>query len=122
MLLAFFQQGVVLLVAALVLGDPAFGEFAGLNVFERRLHTLFDAGIHDFRPDTDIAPLGSFGNRKAHAADSGFVYQINDELKFMQTFEVRHLWLVAGFDQSFISRGDERADTTAKDGLFSEQI
>ena len=46
--------------------DPAFGEFAGLDIFERGFHAFLDAGINDQRvPRKRRAPLGGFGDGKA---------------------------------------------------------
>src|SRR5271168_2422181 len=62
MVRAFFHQRVVFFVAAFVFGHPAFGEFAGLNIFQRGLHPSLHAGVNDFWPDGNVAPLGGFGN------------------------------------------------------------
>src|SRR4051794_34194536 len=65
-LLAFLEQGVVLLVAALVFLHPLLGKLAGLDVLESRLHALLYAGVDDLRSDGNIAPLGGLGDRETH--------------------------------------------------------
>src|SRR5260221_4446031 len=120
MLLALLEQGAVMLVAALIFFNPAFGEFAALHVLQGRLHPLFHAGINNLGANGDIAPFGGFRDGKAHAADAGFVHQINDEFQFMEAFKIDHLRLVTGFHERFESRLDQRAHPAAKPGPFAE--
>ena len=122
MTLPFFEQGIVALVTAFVFGDPALGKLAGLNVFERDPHAFFHAGINDLRANRHIAPLRRFGNGETHAADTGFIHQISDELHFMKTLEVGHLRRVTGFDQNFEPGRDERTQATTENRLLAEKI
>ena len=61
-LLAGLEEGIVLLLSTLGLGNPILGEFAGLNVLEGALHALLYGGINDFRSDDDVAVLGGLGD------------------------------------------------------------
>src|SRR4029079_13343210 len=97
MLFTLFQERVVFLVAALVFPNPTFGELARLNIFQRGLHPLLHAGVDDFGTDADVAPLGSFGDGETHAADPGFVPEVDDELTLMATFEESNFRVVTAF-------------------------
>ena len=112
----------VAFVAGLVFLHPAPGEFAGLDLFQRRLHAFLDAGVNNPRSDRHIAPLRRFGNREAHAADARFIHQVHNQLQFVQTFEVSHLRLVTGLDQRFVASQNQRAGPAAQDGLLAEQV
>ena len=120
--LAGFEEGVVFFVAAVVFGDPGLGEFAGLDVIEGGFHAFLDGGVNDFGADADVAPLGGFGDGEAHAADAGFVHEVDDEFQFVQAFEVGHFGLVTGFDEGFKAGLNEGGCAAAEDGLFAEEV
>src|SRR5256885_106224 len=84
---------------------------------EHGFHPLLDTGVDDFWTDRDVAPFSGFGNGKPHAADAGFVHQIDNEFQFVQAFEVGHLRLITRFDQSLVAGQSQRRESAAKDGL-----
>lgn len=91
MALVGLEKSAVIGLAGRVFSSPPLNEFARLDILESFLHALLDAPINDLWSDADIAPLGRLGNREAHAANAGFVDQVNDELHFMHALEVGHL-------------------------------
>jgi len=121
-LLAGLKKGIVFLLATLGLGNPILGEFAGLNVLEGAFHALLYRGIDDFRTDNDVAILGCFRDREAHAADTRFIDHVDDEFELMENFEVCHLGLIPRLDKRLESRLDQGCSATAEDGLLTEEI
>lgn len=56
---SFFEEGVVIFASGFVFGDPAAGEFPGLDFLEGLLHAGLDGGVNDFWSDGHIAVFGS---------------------------------------------------------------
>ena len=121
-LLAGLEEGIVLLLSTLGLGNPIFGEFAGLNVLEGALHALLHRCINDFRSDDDVAVLGGLGNRESHTTDTRFIDHVDDEFELMENFEVGHLGLISSLDERLESSLDQCCGTTAENGLLAEEI
>ena len=110
------------LATRVALGDPLFGELAGLDLFENRLHALLGVGVDDARAASQIAVLGSVTDAVTHAGDAFFVHQVDDELHLVQALEVRHLRLVAGLDQRLVTGLHQRGETAAQHDLLAEQV
>ena len=66
--------------------------------------------------------MRDLGDRKTHAANSGFVHQIHDQFEFVEAFEVRHLGLITGFNECLVSSEHKCAQTTAENSLFTEEV
>lgn len=121
-LLASLEEGVILLLATLCLGNPILGELAGLDVLEGGLHPLLDGSIDNLGPDYNITILGGLGDGETHAANSRLVDHVNDELQLVEHFEIGHLGLVSGLDESLESGLNKCRGTAAKHGLLAEEI
>ncbi len=57
-----------------------------------------------------------------HLAEPALVHQIDDQLEFVHTLEVGHLFAVAGLNERFVPLFDEAGDAATEDGLLAEQI
>ena len=115
-------QLVELLATALALGDPLFGELAGLDLLQDLLHLGLGLGGHDARAARDVAVLGGIADAVAHAGDAFLVHQVDDQLHLVQALEVRHLRLVPSLDQRLEAGAHQRGQTTAQHDLLAEQI
>ncbi len=82
-----------------------------------RLSSLITRGPADV-----IAPFRGVADGVAHVSQSAAVDQIHNQLELVQHFEVGALGLIAGFDQRFVSRLDQRAHAAAKHRLLAEEI
>jgi hypothetical protein len=96
-----FAQFVELHAAAFAFRNPFFGELAALNFLQNFLHLLFGAWCNNAWSACDVAVLGSVADAVTHSSNAFFVHEVNNELHFVQALEVRHLWLVASFNESF---------------------
>src|SRR5215472_6788279 len=96
--------------AGFAFGHPLIGKAPGLHVSQKLLHLVADALVDDPRTARQVAILGGVRNRVAHVADAAFVYQVHDQLHFVQALEVGHLRRVAGRNQSFKACLDERGE------------
>ena len=76
------------LAASLIFGDEFFREAAILNIIQERLHRFFDFGSDDARAGYVVAPLGGIGDGVAHVGEAAAIHQVDDELEFVQDFEV----------------------------------
>jgi hypothetical protein len=47
---------------------------------------------------------------------------VDDQLHFMQAFEIGHLWRVTRFHQGFVTRLDQFDEAAAKHDLLAEQV
>ena len=122
MLLLFFAQLVEVGAAGLVFGDPLLRELAGLNVSQRLLHRLPGRVANHLLAARQVAVFGGVGDRIAHAVEPTFVNQVDDQLHFVQAFEISNLGCVARFHQRFESLLDERSQAAAEDRLLAEQV
>src|SRR6266403_266348 len=92
--------------ALFVFFDPGFGETAVANFRENLAHFFAGLFSDDARPSGVVALLGSVADGIAHVAKAAAVDQINDELGFVETFEIGDLRLIARFGERFESRFD----------------
>ena len=67
-------------------------------------------------------PLSCFADREAHAGDTGLVHEIDDQFELVEAFEIGHFWCIARLGQCLETGLDKVRDTTAQNGLFTEQI
>ena len=117
-----FAEGHELLAAGVLVGEEALGKGAVLDFGEDLLHGLLALGVDDARAADVVAPLGGVGDGVAHVGEAAAVDEVDDELELVQDFEVGALGLIAGLDQGFEARLDERADAAAEHGLLAEEI
>ena len=108
--------------AGLVLEHPVAGEAAVLDVFEHLLHRGLRLARHDARAGDVFAVLGRVRDRVVHVGDAAFIDQVDDQLHFVEAFEIGHLRRVAGFDQRFVAGLDQLDEAAAEHGLFAEEI
>src|SRR5450759_1512010 len=115
-------HGEEFVAAGFVLGDPLFGEFAGLDFGEDLRH--FGAGliVYDARAAGVVAVFGGVADAVAHVAEAAFLDEVHDEFEFVEALEVSDLGGVSGFDQSLEPGPDEFGRAAAEDGLFAEEI
>lgn len=109
-------------VAGSAFADEHFGVFAVLNTFQGVAHGLTGLGVDDFRASHVLAVLGVVGDRVVHVGDTAFVHEVNDQLQFVQAFEVGHFRRVASFNQGFETGFYQLNGTAAQNGLFAEQV
>ena len=109
-------------LAGFAFQHPIAREAAHLDIVENALHLGFRLRRDDARAGLIFAKLGRVRNRVVHVGDAALVDQIDDELHFVQTFEVGHLRRVACFDQRFKAGTNEFDEATAQHGLLAEEI
>src|SRR2546422_592073 len=108
--------------AVAVLGDPAFGVRAVLDVLQDIAHLLAHARVDDPRADRVVAVLGGVAHRVAHVAEAAFIDEVDDELHLVHALEVRDLGLVARVDEGLPARLHELTDAAAEDDLLAEPV
>ena len=109
-------------LADLVFEHPVAGELARLNVMQHALHLGLGGRRDDARAGDIFAIFRRVGDGIIHVGDAAFVNQVNDQLHFMQAFEISHLRRVTRFHQRFKTGTDEFNQAAAENNLFSEQI
>ena len=110
------------LASSIALGNPLVGKLATANFFEDLAHLVLGGRVDDARTARHVAVLRGVRNRVAHASDAFFVHQVDDQLHFVQALEIRHLWLITGLDESFVSSHHERGEATTQHHLLTEEI
>ncbi len=58
----------------------------------------------------------------AHPGDPSLVEEVDDQLQFVEHFEVRHLLGISGLGEGLEGGTDHRIDTAAEDDLLAEEI
>jgi len=117
-----FAEGEEFFAAGVLVGEETLGETAILNFGEDGLHGLLALFVDDARAADVIAPLGGVGDAVTHIGEAAAIDEVDDQLQFMQDFEVGALGLIAGFGEGFIASLYEGADAAAEDGLFTEEV
>ena len=82
----------------LVFQHPVTGEFARLNVMQNALHFRLGFVGDDARAGDIFAIFRRVGDLVVHVGDAAFIDQINDQLHFVQAFEIGHFRCIPGFD------------------------
>ena len=108
--------------AGLVLGDPAGGEGAVLDLGQDLLHRRPDVVVDDPRAADVVAVLGGVADAEAHEVEAAAVHQVDDELELVHRLEVGQLGLVAGLDEGLEGHLDQRGRAAAEDRLLAEQV
>src|SRR5882672_571389 len=121
-LLFFLAQRGKLLAAGFVLCNPFFGEAAVLDAGEYLLHFHLRLVIHENATTRQVAILSGIRNRVAHAAESAFINQVDDQLHLVAALKVRNLGSVARFHQRLKALLDQRSQSAAEHGLLAEQV
>ncbi len=109
-------------VAGCAFADEHFGVFAVLNTFQGVAHSLTRLGVDNFRASHVLAVFGVVGDRVVHVGDTAFVHEVNDQLQFVQAFEVGHFRRIASFNQGFETGFNQFNGTTAQNSLLAEQV
>ena len=109
--------------AVLVLSDPFSGEDAVLDVRQHRLHVLLGLLIGENPGTGDIlAVFRRVGDGVVHHGHSALVDQVDDQLHFVDAFEVGVLRSVARLHQSLEAQLHQLHYAAAEDGLLAEEI
>src|SRR6201991_645403 len=106
----------------LVLQHPVAGEFSGLDVGQHALHLGLGRIGDDARAGDVFAILGGVGDRVVHVGDAAFIDQVDDQLYFVQAFEIGHFRSITGFGERFETSADEFDETAAENDLFAEEV
>ncbi len=108
--------------AGMVFLDPFLGERAAADVVEQFAHGGAGVVGDDAASGDIIAPFCRIADRVAHVVEAALIEQVDDQLQFVHTLEVRDLGLIASLDQRVEARLDQFRHTTAQHGLFAEQV
>src|SRR5438477_1653413 len=108
--------------AVLGLAHPLLRELAALDLVQDAAHLRAGLLVDDARPARVVAVLGRVGDRVAHPAHPALVEEVDDELKLVETLEVRDLRLVPGGDERVEAGGDQRRGAAAEHGLLAEEV
>src|SRR5215471_16972552 len=122
MLLFFFPKRSEVPAALLVLFDPLSRKAAVLNARKDFLHRFAGFVASYALATREVAILGRVRNRVAHAAESAFINEVDNQLHFVAALEIGDLGRVAGFDQRLESFLDQRREPAAENRLLAEQI
>ena len=76
----------------------------------------------DARTARNVSVFRVVGNGVAHVRDAAFIDQIDDQLHFVKTLEIRHFGRVSRFDQSFKARLNQGGQPAAQHHLLAEEI
>jgi len=106
----------------LVLKHPFGGELAALDLGQDLRHSPAALGTDHPRPAGQPPELGGVADRIVHPRQPPLVNEIDDQLEFMQTFEIGDLRLIAGVDQRLIAGADQLGDSAAEHCLLAEEI
>src|SRR5579859_5768344 len=122
MLLLPLPRGQEARATLLVFLDPGLGKGAVADFGENPAHLLARLFGDDAWPGPIIALLGGVADGVAHVAQATAIDQIDDELEFVETLEIRNLWLITGFRERLEASFDQFTYTTAQNCLFTEEI
>jgi len=114
--------GLQLRLTGAVVEHEVLDEAARLDVGQYALHFLLGFFGDDARAGLDVAIFGGVADRIAHVGDAAFIHQVDDQLQFVQTFEIGHFGCVTGFHQRFEAGLDQRGRAAAQHGLLAEQV
>src|SRR5580700_5780662 len=122
MLLLFLPQRSKVVTAVFVFLDPLASESSILNVSESLLHRSPRSIPDNFLPARQVAILGGVRDGVAHAIETAFVDQVDNQLYLVQALEISNLRSVAGFHQRLESFLDQRSQSAAQHRLLAEQV
>ncbi len=122
MLAAYAAHGAQLGGAGLVLEQEFLGVLPGLDLLEDLAHFIARFLGDDARAAGEVAVFRIVRNRITHVGDAALVNQVDDQLEFMQAFEVRHFGRVPRFDQCLEAGLDQCGSAAAQHDLFAEQV
>ena len=75
-----------------------------------------------FGPTVSSPHFGGIGDQFAHTRNSRFVDEIDDELEFVEAFEVGKLRRISGTNERIETGANERACSSAKDCLLTKKV
>ncbi len=76
----------------------------------------------DARAGDIFAILRGVGDGVVHVGDAAFIDQVDDQLHFVQAFEIGHFRGITGFDQGFEAAADQLDQAAAQHDLLAEQV
>ncbi len=115
-------RGEEIRAAFLVFFDPFLREAAVADFREDFAHFFACLPGDDARTGRIVALFGGITDGIAHVAEATAVDQVDDELEFVQAFEISDLGLVACFCQRFETCFDQFTDAAAEYGLFAKKV
>ena len=109
--------------AVLVLGDPAPGKGAVLDVPQHGAHVLLHLlmGQHPGTGDV-FAEFGGVGDGVVHGRNTALVDQVHDQLDLVDALKIGVLRLVARLAQHLKAALHQVHQAAAEDGLLAEQV
>ena len=99
--------------AGFVFRDPFFCKTAVANLAEDLAHLVARFLRDDAGAGSIVAVFGSVTDGITHVAETAPINEIDDELEFMEAFEVGDLGLIACIDEGFEAGLDEFTDAAA---------
>src|SRR5207245_1891317 len=121
-LLLALARGEEVRAALLIFCDPRLREDAVENFREDFSHFFACLLGDDALTSRIFALFGRITDVIAHVAEATAVDQVDDELEFVQAFEISDLGLVACFCQRFETSFDQFTDAAAEYGLFAKKV
>src|SRR5229473_2998112 len=122
MLLLTLTSGQEVRATLFVLLDPGLCETAVADLRQDFAH-LFARLLGDNARSCGIIPLlRSVADGVTHIAEAAAINQVDDELEFMEAFEISDFGLVASFRECLKARFDQFTHTSAQYGLLAKQV
>src|SRR5882762_219287 len=109
MIVGSAEQFLVTTPAGIHLADKFAGKFSGANFTQRFLHSSSHRAVDNSRTGRKRTPSCRVRNQRAHSGDPGFVDKIDNELKFVEAFEVGQLGRITGAYKRIESRANKFA-------------
>src|SRR5438034_8503660 len=97
-------------------------KFSRANVAQRGSHVLSYCLIDNLWTNGQLAPFSGIRNQSAHSRESRFVNEIDNELEFVQTFEVGELGRIAGADECVEAGTNQPDGTDTQHRLLAKKI
>src|SRR5215813_8761861 len=122
MLLFSFALGKEVRAASFVFGNPFLCEAAVANFCEKLLHFVASLLCDDARAGGVIAMLGGVTDGITHVAEAAAIDEINDQLQFVEAFEIGDFRLIAGVRECFETCFNELTHAAAKNCLLPKKV
>src|SRR5690349_12763700 len=105
---------------SLIFQNPACRKCAILNLLQNLLHLSTSMIVDHTWTRHIIAKFGSVADRVAHIIHATLVHQVYNQLHFMHTLKVGHLWLIASIHQRLEAGANQRGNTATQHCLFAK--
>src|SRR3989304_2262099 len=108
--------------ARLVLQNPLTGKGAVLNLSENLAHLFSGLLGDDSRAAGEIAVLGRVTDGITHIGQAAFIYQVDNQLHFVQAFEIGDFRLIPSLHKRIEAGLNQFTDAAAEHGLLTEKV